>query len=137
MDNIFAQAFDSAIRRAIEMAVEPLHLQIDALKTEIETLKTGLQDHRNIDLYASPVVLDVVAEAVGRLDLKAVVKETLSNIDLLAYIDINDAVQDVINNTDLVEYIDTDALASDVRDSLDLEEAVRDALREATVTLSF
>lgn len=134
MDNIFAQAFDSAIRRAIELAVEPLHVQIDALNSWVETLKAEIETLKTAPVQAAPTI-GLKAEMIAYVDLA--IKEALLRIDLSERLDLEGAVDEVLRNTDLIEYIDTDALASDVRDSLDLEEAVRDALKEATVTLNF
>lgn len=109
-ENLFAQALDSAIRRAVEIAIEPLHLQIDVLKTEINQLQTRLTE---ANLF-----------------------ERTTNVNMqIDEAKLSDAVEDIItNNMDLTEFLDLGEIANQVLEEIDLEHHIRNVFNDANIT---
>ena len=124
-DNIFAQAFDQAIKRAVEIAVEPLHLQIDVLIGEINQLK-GQQ--------STPQPAPQPVAAIDDEKLQEIVDKAVTAA--LEELDIESEVSDALNGMDLLEYIDTDDITSTVADQLDIDDKIREAINGLEVTIN-
>lgn len=120
-DNIFAQAFDQAIKRAVEIAVEPLHLQIDVLIGEINQLKAQQPTPQPVAAIDDEKLQEIVDKAVTAA---------------LEELDIESEVSDALNGMDLNDYIDTDDIASTVADQLDIDDKIREAINGLEVTIN-
>lgn len=127
-DNIFAQAFDQAIKRAVEIAVEPLHLQIDGLIGEINQLKTKLAEAALFERTTN------LAVTVDDEKLQEIVDKAVTAA--LEELDIESEVSDALNGMDLNDYIDTDDIASTVADQLDIDDKIREAINGLEVTIN-
>ena len=134
-DNIFAQAFDQAIKRAVELAVEPLHLQIDVLIGEINQLKAQQATPQPIQQPTAEIDINAFVDAIDMKEwfwakIEKYVDGVLENIDF------ESEVSDALNGMDLGEYIDTDDIASTVADQLDIDDKIREAINGLEVTIN-
>lgn len=138
-DNIFAQAFDQAIKRAVEIAVEPLHLQIDGLIGEINQLKAQQATPQPTQQPAQQPIAEIDIDAfVDAIDMKewfwAKIEKYVDGV--LENIDFESEVGDALNGMDLNDYIDTDDIASTVADQLDIDDKIREAINGLEVTIN-
>ena len=134
-DNIFAQAFDQAIKRAVEIAVEPLHLQIDGLIGEINQLKAQQATPQPAQQPTAEIDINAFVDAIDMKEwfwakIEKYVDGVLENIDF------ESEVSDALNGMDLLDYIDTDDITSTVADQLDIDDKIREAINGLEVTIN-
>lgn len=134
-DNIFAQAFDQAIKRAVEIAVEPLHLQIDGLIGEINQLKAQQPTPQPAQQPTAEIDINAFVDAIDMKEwfwakIEKYVDGVLENIDF------ESEVSDALNGMDLLDYIDTDDITSTVADQLDIDDKIREAINGLEVTIN-